>query len=476
VTVTERAADGVVDVVVVGAGVVGCAIARRLAGDGARVVLVDRAGDVGAGTSKANTAILHTGFDTVPGSLESQLVARGHELLSAYAAEAGIAVDRTGALLVAWDDEQEAALPGLAAKAEANGYTEAVLVDAAEVRRREPHLGPAARAGLLVPGEWAIDPWSVSLAFATEAVAAGAGLRLDTPVTGVVPGGDGLEVCTPDAVIRTRWLVNAAGLGADLVDRMLGRDDFTVVPRRGQLLVFDKAARRLLTHILLPVPTERSKGVLVSPTTWGNVLLGPTAEDLEDRTDTATTADGTADLLAAGRRILPLLVDEEVTAAYAGLRAATGRRDYCIRSHPDLHYVTVGGIRSTGLTASPAIAEHVAGLLAEAGAQWSGDPVATAVPSMPPLGESQLRPMRDPVRIAADPEYGRALCHCEQVSRGEVRDACAAPLPPGGLEGLRRRTRAMNGRCQGFYCGAEVVALLVELTGADPAALTAVPR
>ncbi len=460
------------DVAVVGAGVVGCAIARRLTLDGASVVVLDRAPDVGDGTSKANTAILHTGFDTVPGTLESRLVARGHRLLADYAESTGIAVERTGALLVAWDDEQEAALPGLLARAEANGYGDALLVDAAEVRRGEPHLGPGARAGLLVPGEWVVDPWSVSLAFATEAVTAGAELRLSTPVTGVDRSGGGHEVRVPGGVIRARWLVNAAGLGADLVDRMLDRADFTVTPRRGQLLVFDKAARTLLTHILLPVPTERSKGVLVSPTTWGNVLLGPTAEDLDDRTDTATTTAGLELLLGAGGRILPALVDEEVTAAYAGLRAATEHRDYQIRCHPDLAYVTVGGIRSTGLTASPAIAEHVAGLLSDAGARWEGVPVAPTPPTMPPLGENQVRPMRDPVRIASDPDYGTALCHCEQVSRGEVRDACRSLVPATGLGGVRRRTRAMNGRCQGFWCGAEVVATVAEETGTDPAVLT----
>jgi glycerol-3-phosphate dehydrogenase len=464
------------DVAVVGAGVVGCAIARRLAADGASVVVLDGATDVGDGTSKANTAILHTGFDAVPGSLESALVARGHDLLAAYAAAAGIAVERTGALLVAWDDEQEAALPGLLAKAEANGYHDGSLVDAAEVRGREPDLGRGARSGLLVPGEWVIDPWSVTLAFATEAVAAGVDLRLGVPVEGVTPVGAGHEIRIPGGVVRAEWLVNAAGLGADSVDRMLDRADFTVTPRRGQLLVFDKAARRLLSHILLPVPTDQSKGVLVSPTTWGNVLLGPTAEDLTDRTDTATTADGVAGLLAVGGRILPALVDEEVTAAYAGLRAATEHRDYQIRCHGDLRYVTVGGIRSTGLTASPAIAEHVAGLLAGAGAgaRWDGPAVTTTPPVMPPLGESQLRPMRDAVRIAADPAYGTALCHCEQVSRGEVRDACRAVVPATDLGGVRRRTRAMNGRCQGFYCGAELVALVAAETGTGPGALTGV--
>ena len=361
-----------VDVAVVGAGVVGCAVARHLALAGATVAVLDRATDVGDGTSKANTAILHTGFDTEPGSLESRLVSRGHGLLAAYAGTAGIALERTGALLVAWDDEQEAALPGLVAKAAANGYAAARRVDAAAVRAAEPHLGPDARGGIEVPGEWVVDPWSVTLAFAIDAVGAGARLLLSTPVDRVTTGESGHELGGPGGVVRARWLVNAAGLGADRLDVLLGHHDFTVQPRRGQLIVFDKLARPLLNRILLPVPGTRTKGVLVAPTAWGNVLLGPTAEDIDDRADTASTAAGIDALLAAGRRILPALVDEEVTAVYAGLRAATEHRDYQIRIHPDDRYVTVGGIRSTGLTSSMAVAEHVAVLLDGAGAVWDG--------------------------------------------------------------------------------------------------------
>ena len=188
-----------VDVAVIGAGVVGCAVARQLTLAGASVALLDRATDVGDGTSKANTAILHTGFDTEPGSLESVLVSEGHGLLAAYAASAGIALERTGALLVAWDDEQEAALPGLLAKAEANGYGAATLVDATEVRAREPHLGPGARAGLSVPDESVVDPWSVTLALATEAVGGGARLLLSAPVTSVSPPPRGTSSRSPGA-------------------------------------------------------------------------------------------------------------------------------------------------------------------------------------------------------------------------------------------------------------------------------------
>ncbi|MEV7192728.1 NAD(P)/FAD-dependent oxidoreductase [Streptomyces sp. NPDC093510] len=448
--------DVTYDVTVIGAGVVGSAVARELARHpGLRIALVEASNDVGEGTSKANTAILHTGFDAVPGSLESRLVREGQRLLSAYATESGIPVEPVGALLVAWDADQLAELSGLLAKAERNGYDAARIIGPAEVRAREPHLGPGALGALDVPGESIICPWSTTLAYATQAVRAGADLLLNCRVHGVDPAGDTHLLTTSRGTLRTRHLVNAAGLHADTVDRLLGHDDFTVTPRRGQLLVFDKFARDLVRHILLPVPTALGKGVLVAPTVYGNVLLGPTAEELDDKAATGSTADGIAALREKGLRILPELLDEEVTAVYAGLRAATEHDDYRISAHKEQRYVTVGGIRSTGLTASLAIAAHVTELLAATGLDLA---TARDLPPvrMPNLGEAFPRPYLRADLIAADPAYGDVVCHCERVTRGEIRDALRATVPPGSLDGLRRRTRAGSGRCQGFYCGAEV--------------------
>ncbi|MEU6591459.1 FAD-dependent oxidoreductase [Streptomyces sp. NPDC046881] len=443
------------DVAIVGAGVVGCAIARELARrPRLRVALLEAQDDVGQGTSKANTAILHTGFDAAPGTLEARLVREGYARLGAYAAETGIPVERVGALLVAWDEEQRAALPRLAEKAERNAYPDTVLLGPEELYAREPHLGPGALGALHVPGESIICPWTTTLAYATQAVRAGVDLHLNTPVHRARRA-DGHLLTTGRGTLRARHLVNAAGLHADTLDRALGHEDFTVTPRRGQLLVYDKLARPLVRHILLPVPTALGKGVLVAPTVYGNVLLGPTAEDLHDKRATGSTADGTAALREQGRRILPALLEEEVTAVYAGLRAATGHEDYRITAHPGQAYVTVGGIRSTGLTASLAIAAHVTGLLADGGLDLG--PVREPEPvTMPNLGEAFPRPYQRADLIAADPEYGTLVCHCERVSRGEIRDALAATVPPRSLEGLRRRTRARAGRCQGFYCGAAV--------------------
>ena len=463
---TRRSRD-VPDVVIVGAGVVGTAIARTLARYALDCVLVDAACDVGTGTTKANTAILHTGFDAKPGSLESRLLTRGSALLREYAAATGIPVERTGALLVAWTPDQVASLPGIDENARRNGYLAIRRVDVADLYAREPRLGPGALAALEVPDESIICPWTVPLAFATEAVTAGVRLLLGASVTGVTSDGAGYELVTARGPVQGRWVVNAAGLGSDTIDRMFGGDGFTIRPRRGELIVFDKLARALLGSIVLPVPTARTKGVLVAPTVYGNVLLGPTAQDVSDRSDTATTADGLASLLAAGRRILPGLAGEEVTATYAGLRAATEHSDYVISVDGQRRYACVAGIRSTGLSASLGIAEHVVAALGEAGLPLRPRP-GVSLPCMPYIGETGRRPYQDAERIAADPAYGEIVCHCERVTRGEIRDALSSALPPADVGGLRRRTRALNGRCQGFFCGATVSRLFAEARGPGP--------
>lgn len=444
------------DVVVVGGGIVGCAIARELAGFELSVALLEARDDVGEGTSKANTAILHTGFDAKPGTLESTLVARGHQLLSQYAKDTGIPVEHTGALLVAWDNEQLGALPGLRDKAVANGYQHCELVDADHVYEQVPRLGPGALGGLTVPDESIICTWTTNLALATDAVQRGVDLHLNHAVQGVAVHEDGTTLETSAADIHTGWVVNAAGLGADYIDQMYGHQRFTVTPRRGELFVFDKLARPMVNTIVLPVPTSRGKGVLVSPTIYGNVMLGPTSEDLTDRSQTATSEEGLAYLLSKGEQLMPDLLREEVTATYAGLRAASDHPDYVIEADPDQRYLLVGGIRSTGLTSGMAIAEHVLGLLRDAGLTLVPRSELPGPPRMPNLGEAFPRPYQQPARVAADPAYGRVLCFCERVTEGELRDACTALVPAKSVEGLRRRTRVMNGRCQGFFCGASV--------------------
>ena len=385
--------------------------------------------------------------------MEARLVPRGYELLTEYAARVGIPLERTGALLVAWDEEQRRELPGIVERSRANGYDAIRELDVAGLYEREPHLGRGGVAALEVPDEAIVCPFTTRLAFATQAVLAGCELRRSTPVTGVERINGGFEVHTPGGTLTARRFVNAAGLRSDEIDRMLGGDAFAVTPRRGELLVFDKLSRPLVAHILLAVPTKVSKGVLVSPTVFGNLMVGPTAEEVERKDDTSSTADGLAHLRREAGRIVPALLEFDVTAVYVGLRAATEHADFQIRFEDG--YACVGGIRSTGLSASMAIAEYV-----RDGLELSlGSPREAPSFRMPNLGEAGSRPYQRGDLIERDPEYGRVVCFCERVTRGELRDAMASPVPPVDLDGLRRRTRAHMGRCQGFWCGAHLTAL-----------------
>ncbi|MCX6050271.1 MAG: NAD(P)/FAD-dependent oxidoreductase [Chloroflexi bacterium] len=453
------------DIAVIGAGVVGAAIARELAKYELRCVLLEAGHDVGAGTSKASTSIWHTGFDATPGTLEARLMRRSYELMGDYIAKAGIPVERTGAILVAWTEEQHQSLPTLLARAHTNGVTDVRLMSAEEIYQREPYLNQGALGGLYVPGEAIFCTFTLPLAYATQAIVNGVTLKLNFPVRQIQRDLDGVyTVQSPESSVRCRYIVNAAGLYGDEIDRLLGYNRFTVTPRRGELIVFDKLARRLVNHILLPVPTSITKGVLISPTVFGNVLLGPTAEDLPDKTDTATTAAGLHMLLDKGKALITQLVDEEVTAIYAGLRPATEHKDYQIFAHPAECYVCVGGIRSTGVSASLGIAEYVVALLAAAQLPLNPKPEFKPV-QMPNIGEAAQRPYQSAALIAENPDYGRMICFCERVSVGEVIDAAHSPIPADTLDGLRRRTRVLQGRCQGFNCHAAVATLLARERG-----------
>ncbi len=413
------------------------------------------------GTSKASTAIWHTGYDATPGSLESVLLKRSYPLMHEFMKEVDSPFELVGGLLIAWNEEQFQALPKLLEKAHQNGDADVYLISQEEVYQREPHLGEGALGGMFVPGEGILCTFTIPLACATQAVVNGVTLKLNFRVQSIKTEKD-VHIITSEAeAVQARWVINAAGLYSDEVNGHFGYTDFKVTPRRGELIVYDKLARPLVNHVLLPVPTETTKGVLISPTVYGNVLLGPTAEDLPPthKTATNTSENGLHSLIEKGKRILPELVEEEVTATYAGLRSATEHSDYQIALHADQKYICVGGIRSTGISGCLGIAEYVADLLKEGGVGLRPKPEFKTI-KVPTIGEAFQRPYQNDALIQKNADYGKIVCHCERVSLGEVRDAIGSEIPATTLDALRRRTRAIQGRCQGFNCHATLVKAL----------------
>ncbi len=449
------------DIAIIGAGAVGSAIARELSRYDINVMLLESNSDVGMGTSKANTAIWHTGYDAMPGSLEAALLKRSYPLMEKFMQEVGSPFERIGGFLIAWDEEQLHTLPKLLEKAMQNGDTDCYLIDKDEVYRREPHLGEGALGAMVVPREGILCTFTIPLACATQAVVNGVTLKLNFQVKSIQSREDGYIISSEEEDVRARWVINAAGLFSDEINKYFGRENFKVTPRRGELIIFDKLARRLVNHVLLPVPTATTKGVLVSPTIYGNVLLGPTAEDLHDKSATNTSPNGLQSLLNQGRKILPELLEEEVTAAYAGLRAATEHSDYQIALHAEQRYICAGGIRSTGISGCLGIAEYVAELLREGGVELKRKKDFKTI-RIPNIGEAFTRPYQSAEMVAENSDYGKIICHCERVTVGELNDAMNSELPARSLDALRRRTRAMQGRCQGFNCHASLNVILSE--------------
>ena len=508
------------DVVVIGAGVVGSALAMELSQYRLSVLLLDSNHDVGEGTSKANAAIVHTGFDSTPGSLESELVTSASRDWPAMAARLQIPFRECGAVMLARDEEQAGMLPDIHAKAVANGTEDCVrILSADEVRTMEPHAAPSVQGGLLVTREAVADPFTTVVAYAEVAVFNGVDLALGTRLVQVdsSSGGGTLLTLQPSAAeegtdgvtVHAGHLVNASGLGSRAVADLYDGAVFDINPRRGQFLVYDRQASSLLTRILLPLPTKQTKGMLVAPTIFGNVISGPTAEDLplDMANNPSTTVEGLEFCRSSGHEMLPALAEQPPIASYAGMRCHCEQGSYHITFNDGTddddgdgdgasRVATVTGVRSTGFTASAALATYlVEGLAREQGlvlvrdesavdsrpadrmpgwwgamrreeeekakAEAEAAEASTSVECGWESLSSDMRPHDDATLMSSRPDYGNILCSCENVSEGEIIDALRSPLKANSLDAIKRRTRALTGRCQSFNCMvpiAEVIA------------------
>ncbi|MNS64190.1 L-2-hydroxyglutarate oxidase LhgO [compost metagenome] len=415
------------------------------------MVVVEKGPDILSGASKANSAILHTGFDAPEGSLELELVKAGRAEYLSIHGQMGLSLVETGALVCAWNPAEAEKLQAIADQGRRNGIAGLELLAAGQARETMPGLSERLVAALDVPGEHIIDPWSAPLGYLTQAVALGAQLVRNAEVlSGVFD--DAWRIETTAGAILATSVVNTAGLFGDIVDARLGLPpEFTIKPRKGQFVVLDKAARRHVPRIVLPVPTEITKGIVVCPTAFGNVLVGPTAEEQDDR-ERATVETATLEaLLKRGAEIVPALASVSVTAVYAGLRPASEKKHYRISARPERRAITLGGVRSTGLSAALGLAQHALTLHEGFGRRFAPPPSVPEV-TMPNLTETCERDWQ-----RAD--HGEIVCHCELVTRREIEATFLSPVPPGDFGGLRRRTRAGMGRCQGFYCNARLAAM-----------------
>lgn len=438
-------------IAVIGGGVVGCAVLRAFALAGARAILLERGPDILCGASKGNSALLHTGYDAPADSLELACVRAGYDEYLAVRERLNLPLIETSAMMIAWTEAERARLPELLARAEANGVAGVVALEAEEVRRRVPMIASGVKSAILIPGEHVIDPWSAPLAYALQAIANGAALERNCEVVGGAFENELWRLRTSRGMVSAEVVVNCAGLFGDIVDAIARPPPFRIAPRKGQFVVFDKSAAALVDTVILPVPSESTKGVLIAPTAFGNVLVGPTAEDQDDREKAAVDTATLKMLVARAAEIIPRLAGHPITAIYGGLRPATQFKDYQIEVLPDRQWITVAGIRSTGLTGALGIGALVRRLYEKsfAGLKDIANPLWTPVPN---LAETRPRPYQQG-------GSGEIVCHCEWVTLGEIEAAFEGPLPATSFGGLKRRTRCMMGRCQGFYCSWRIAQL-----------------
>lgn len=459
------------DVIIIGGGVVGCAIARELSKQTRKIALLERASDVCEGTSKANSGIIHAGYDATPGTLKAKLNVQGNQMMETLAKELDIPFKKNGSFVLSFEEEGGSELQRLYDRGIQNGVKDLQILSGDEVRQLEPNVSVDVKAALYAPTAGIVCPFGMTYAFAENAAVNGVEFHLNTEVTNIEKISTGFRVMTSKGDFETKYVINVAGVYADNIHNMVSKEKLKIVPRRGQYCLMDKEVGNLTKSTLFQLPTKLGKGVLVTPTVHGNLLVGPNAEDLDDKEGINTTAEGLEDILSRGERSVSKLPGNKVITSFAGLRANEGGGDFIIKEAEDVKgFMDVAGIASPGLSASPAIGVYVAELMQKIEpAPQKQDFVATrkGIPNMATATMEERKEL-----IKENPAYANVICRCELVTEGEILDAIRRPLGATTLDGIKRRTRAGMGRCQSGFCSPKVVEILAKELGVDAGEIT----
>lgn len=450
------------DVAVIGAGVTGCAIARELSRYQAKLCVLEKGEDVCTGTSKANSAIVHGGFDAATGSLKAKMNVRGNTMMTQVSEELDVPFKRNGALVLCFDENDMPALRELYERGVQNGVPDLKILTFEEAKAMEPNLSENVCAALYCPTSGIVCPFELTLGFAENAADNGAQFRFESGVTAIRREADHYLIETEKGAVEARAVVNAAGVYADTVHDMVLPHDYTILPRAGEYCLCDKTAGGLVSRTIFQMPSKLGKGILVTPTVHGNLLLGPTAEDIEDREFTATTRGGLDSVLEKAALSVENIPARQIITSFSGLRAHDDHGDFILReSAPG--FFEAAGIESPGLTSAPAIGVYMAELVAESmGLEKKADfnPVRRGVIKL-----NELSAEARAEKIRENPLYGSIVCRCETVSEGEIVDSIRRTLGATTLDGVKRRTRAGMGRCQAGFCSPRVMEILARELG-----------
>ena len=452
------------DIIVIGAGVIGCAVARELSRCRARVLVIEKNTDVCEGTSKANSAIVHSGYDAKNGTLMARFNVRGNAMMDELCAELDVPFKRIGSLTVCTDEADLPKLKELCARGVKNGVPGLRIVERGELLEMEPNIADGVIAALYAPTAGIICPFKLTIALAENAAVNGAEFMMDTCVTGISKSDGAWRVVTDKGEYTARAVVNAAGVYSDELNNTVSSCKLHITPRRGDYILLDRAAGGHVRHTVFQLPTKLGKGVLVTPTVHGNTIVGPTAFDVDDKEDTATTAQAISDILTKSAVSIKDLPTRQVITSFSGLRAHEDGHEFIVGEAEGAEgFFNCAGVESPGLSSAPAIAEYVAELIKDKyGLAAKEDFIAARRDILDPktLSVEERNEL-----IRREPAYGTIVCRCESVTEGEIIDAIRRPVGARTLDGVKRRTRAGMGRCQAGFCSPKVMDILVRELG-----------
>lgn len=464
---------GKYDVIVIGAGVSGCAIARELARGQRRIAVLEKASDVCEGTSKANSGIVHAGFDAEPDTLMATLNVQGNQMMEKVSKELDFSFKRNGSLVLCFEQEGIAKLEELKLRGERNGVKDVQILTPEQVWEMESNVSKDIVAALYAPMGGIVCPFGMTIAYAENAAVNGVKFFLNHPVTAIEKVEDetySYRITAGEDVFTAPIVVNAAGVYADVLHNMVSEKKMTIVPRKGEYCLMDKSYGDVVNSTIFQLPSKLGKGILVTPTVHGNLLLGPTAEDIPDKEGVDTTAEGLQKVMEMAARSVASVSGRWTITSFAGLRAhlitESGKKDFVIGEVEDAKgFFDVAGVESPGLSCAPALGKYVAELVNGAyPVEMKTDFVETrkGIPNMSLASDEERKAL-----IAENPAYANVICRCELVTEGEIVDAIHRPVGATTLDGIKRRTRAGMGRCQAGFCSPKTVEILARELGVD---------
>ena len=453
------------DIAIIGGGIIGTSVIRELSKYNLKTVLIEKSSDISNGTTKANSAIIHGGYDAKEGSLMAKFNALGNPMFEKLCKDLDVHYKKIGSLVVAFSEDEKESLKKLYDRGIENGIPDMEIINQKRLRELEPNINEEAVGALLSKTAGIVDPWGLAIALAENAVTNGAEIKMETEVVDIKKEDDGFRVITKKGEFKSKYIINTAGLYADKINEMLNQPSFKINPKRGEYYIMDKELGTLVNHVIFQCPTNEGKGVLVAPTVHGNLLIGPDSEYVNDKEETSTMAKQLEYVSKTALKTSKMINYRKTITTFAGLRAEPDTGDFIIEESETKGFINVAGIKSPGLSAAPAIAEYVTGLLKDIDGKFEEN--INFNPKREQIKFIELSDEEKAEIIKKDPRYGRIICRCENITEGEIVDIINRPIGAKTVDGVKKRCRPGMGRCQGGFCGPRIQEILARELNLD---------